>query len=96
MRSAELGRGGHHLFDVVEQQQHGAVPEEGLEEIDGGVVAHFQEAKSLRDGRDHQERITDRGEGDEESRTAVRIRVTKIKQGDLKWSSGVLDTAGPR
>ena len=59
-----MRRGGHHLLDVVKQQEESAIAQIGLQEISGGLIAHLEETKSLSDGRDDEVGIADRGERD--------------------------------
>ena len=90
-RSAKLRRGVHHLLEVVEQQQQGAIAQIGLEEIRGGLVAHLEETQGLGNDRDDELRITDRGEGDKAD--AVGERVLEIGR-DLQREAGLADATG--
>ena len=86
-----MRRGGHHLLEVVEQQEQSAIAQIGLEEISGGLVAHLEETQGLSNRRDDELRVADRGEGDKAD--TVGELVGKIR-GDLEREPGLADAAG--
>ena len=88
----EVRRGGHHLLDVVEQQEQSAIAQIGLEEISGGLVAHLEETQGLSNRRDD-ERPGSLIAASGTKQTPFAYVVGKIG-GDLEREAGLADAAG--
>ncbi len=84
--------GGHHLFEIVENEQHGTVADMVDEAVHRVSPASVGEVEGLRHGRQHQLRIGDRGQLDEEDPTGV---VTERAAGNLKAESRLARASGP-
>ena len=83
---------GHHLFEVVKQQQEAFGAHVALQPGLQGLIGGVAQSKMLSDGRDHQMRIADGGQIDEDK--AVReIGQCSVSRA-LQCQARLTDTAG--